>query len=276
MKIYTHILIIAFLCIIGQKSLALNFDDSRTQVRDSVFNEIAFYPEIPDTTKFISELLEFCDIDRESSSIGHDSISFFQKVKIYGSSADYILIEYEYAEGSGASYPWKYQFLFTSEGTLVETMSALRFEWISIFKNENPFLLTLTATSKGNGFHNIYQITSDTLENVLDNDLDYFLRTYDAHEDNTINQPKEMSLQIEDRNADGINDISFVGKIVLIQVPIGEGTWIDSEVIDGKTIDYSVSNPFKEMNVEFVFLFDKKTGHFKMKEDYNQKYQEMK
>ena len=85
-----------------------------------------------------------------------------------------------------------------------------------------------------------------------------------------------MSLQIEDRNADGINDISFVGKIVLIQVPIGEGTWIDSEVIDGKTIDYSVSNPFKEMNVEFVFLFDKKTGHFKMKEDYNQKYQEMK
>ena len=276
MKNYTHFLIIAFLCIIGQKCLALNFDESRTQARDSVFNEISFYPEIPDTTKFVSELLDFCDIDRESSSLGHESISCFRKVKIYGSKADYFFIEYEYAEGSGASYPWKYQFLFTSEGTLVETMSALRFEWISIFKNENPFLLTLTSTSKGNGFHNIYQITSDTLENVLDNDLDYFLRTYDAHEDNSINQPNEMRLLIEDRNADGIHDISFVGKIVLIQIPIGEGAWIDGEVIDGKTTDYSVSNPFKEMNVEFVFLFNNKTGHFKMKEDYNKKYQQLK
>ena len=168
-------MILSLLCISGHKYTSVSMYDNNNGARDSVFTEIAFYPEIRDSSKFISELLDFCNVEIDPNVAAKGKISSFQKVKIYGSAADYILIEYDYAEGSSASYPWKYQFLFTSEGTLVETMSALRIEWISIFKNQNPFLLTLTATSKGNGFHNIYQITSDTLENVLDNDLDYFL-----------------------------------------------------------------------------------------------------
>jgi hypothetical protein len=269
-------LILSFLCISEQKYTSVNMYDNNNGARDSVFTEIAFYPEIRDSTKFISDLLNFCGIERDPSMVGHEKISSFQKVKIYGSAADYILIEYKYAEGSSASYPWKYQFLFTSQGTLIETMSALRFEWISIFKDENPFLLVLSSTSKGNGGHDLYRISGDKLENVLDDELDYFLRTYDAHEDNVINRPYEMMLLIEDKNADGLNDISFSGKVILLQAPIGNGDWIDGEVIDGKKIDYSISSPFKEMNVEFVFLFDKKSGHFKMKEDYNLKYQELK
>ena len=46
----------------------------------------------------------------------------------------------------------------------------------------------------------------------------------------------------------------------------------DSETINGKTITYSEENPFKKIPVEFVFLYDKQTGHFKEKENYTKKY----
>ncbi|MFM1999087.1 MAG: hypothetical protein RL204_1034, partial [Bacteroidota bacterium] len=213
-------LILSLLCIGGRKYTSVNLRDSKNGEQDSVFSEIAFYPEIRDSSKFITELLDFCNIELEPSVVGNGKISSFKKVNIYGSASDYILIEYDYAERSSASYPWKYQFLFTNQGTLIETMSALRFEWISIFKDENPFLLALSSTSKGNGGHNLYQISGEKLEDVLDDELDYFLRTYDAHEDNAINQPYEMMLLIEDKNADGLNDIAFKGKVILLQAPI--------------------------------------------------------
>ncbi|MFT4523695.1 MAG: hypothetical protein ACI8ZN_002650 [Bacteroidia bacterium] len=111
-------------------------------------------------------------------------ITAYKKVKIYGSYEDYFFIEYDY--GCGSAFPWKYQLLLTTEGYLIETLSGLRFEFVEIYKNENPFLITVTATSKGNGGHELYKISADTLENVYESNLDYFARTYDAHEDNNL------------------------------------------------------------------------------------------
>ncbi|MDW9378702.1 hypothetical protein [Chryseobacterium sp. JV558] len=50
------------------------------------------------------------------------------------------------------------------------------------------------------------------------------------------------------------------------------GFWYDNTTIDGKEINYSIDNPFKKIPVEYIFLYDQKTGHFKAKEDYAEKY----
>jgi len=169
-------------------------------------------------------------------------------------------------------FPWKYQLLLTTEGKLVKTFSAQRYDFVQIFPNQNPFLLVVVATAKGNGGHEIYKISTDTLENVYEGYYNYKIQTYDAHQDHTIYEPNELTLKIKDYNNDGFNDIAFVGKIVLIQGRTKNGIWFDYEIINGDTVTYSIDNPFEKIPVEFIFLYDKQTEHFKAKEDYEKKY----
>lgn len=241
---------------------------------DTIFRQVADFPTINDTVKFIADLRQIfgLEVDESPFQKENEKITTYEKVKIYGSDKDYIFIEYDYKDGCGAAFPWKFQLLLTTDGKLVKTLYGKRFEFIEIFKNENPFLLTFTGTSKGNGGHEIYKISADTLENVYEGYFDYDVRTYDAHGDNKVYEPYELTLKVKDFNNDGYNDISFYGKIVLIQGQTKNGEWFDSETINGKTITYSADNPFKKIPVEFVFLYDKQTGHFKAKENYTEKY----
>jgi hypothetical protein len=241
---------------------------------DTIFRQVADFPTIKDTTKFITDLRKIFKLEVDESPVqkANEKITTFKKVKIYGSNNDYFFVEYDYGDGSGAAFPWKYQILLTTDGKLVKTLSGQRFEFVEIFKNENPFLLTVTGTSKGNGGHELYKFSADTLENVYEGYSDHAIRTYDAHQDNRIYETNELTLKIKDYNNDGFNDIAFVGKIVLIQGQTKNGDWFDSETKNGKTITYSVDNPFKKIPVEFVFLYDKQTGHFKVRENYTEKY----
>jgi hypothetical protein len=241
---------------------------------DTIFRQVADFPTIKDTVKFIADVRQIfgLEVDESPSQKENEKITTYEKVKIYGSDKDYIFIEYDYKEGCGAAFPWKFQLLLTTGGKLVKTLYGQRFEFIEIFKNENPFLLTVTGTSKGNGGHKIYKISADTLENVYEGYFDYGVRTYDAHGDNKVYEPCELTLKVKDFNNDSYNDISFYGKIVLIQGQTKNGDWFDSETINGKSITYSIDNPFKKIPVEFVFLYDKQTGHFKARENYTQKY----
>jgi hypothetical protein len=241
---------------------------------DTIFRQVADFPIIKDTTEFIADLRKIfeLEVDKSPSQKENEEITAYEKVKLFGSDKDYVFIEYDYKDGCGAAFPWKFQLLLTTEGKLVKTIYGQRFEFIEIFKNQNPFLLTVTGTSKGNGGHELYKISADTLENVYEGYFDYAIRTYDAHQDNKIYEPNELTLKVKDFNNDGYNDISFYGTIVLIQGQTKNGDWFDSETINGKTITYSVDNPFKKIPVEFVFLYDKQTGHFKAKENYTEKY----
>jgi hypothetical protein len=247
---------------------------TETQVTETIFRQVANFPTIKDTTKFISDLRQIFKLEVDESPIqkANEKITTFKKVKIYGSNNDYFFIEYDYKVGCGAAFPYKYQLLLTTNGKLVKTLSGQRFEFVTIFPNQNPFLLTVTATSKGNGGHEIYKISADTLENVYEGYFDYGVRTYDAHEDSKIYEPNELTLKVKDFNKDGFNDISFNGKIVLIQGQTKNGDWFDTETINGKEVTYSIDNPFKKIPVEFIFLCDKQTGHFKAKENYAEKY----
>lgn len=249
------------------------FGASKEQ-KDSIFNSILEFPKTKDTTEFIANLRLFYELEvDESCQKENEKITTYQKVKIFGSEKEYVFVEYDYGNGCAAAFPWKHQLLLTHEGILVESLSALRYEFLEIFKNEPPLLLTVNASAKGNGSHSIFKVTADTLENILDNELPYYLRTYDAHHDNRVNEPHEFLYNVKDWNNDGINDISFHGKFVLIQGLSENGVWYDKEIINGKEIIYSIDNPFKKVDVELVFLFDKNTNHFKAKEDYSNKYE---
>lgn len=234
------------------------------------------FPNINDSTAFIHSLKQSFEFHIDESPVQkeQEKITAFEKVKLYGSDKIYYIIEYDYVVGSGATSPWKYQFLLNTKGDLVKILAGYRFEVVSIFPNENPFLMLVLRTSKGNGGHEIYKVQSDTLINIYEGYFDYNLRTYDAHEDNKICKPNELNLTVKDYNKDGVNDISFKGNYVLISGLTPEGIWYDVYTKNGKTFTYSVDNPFKIFPVEFIFLYDKKTGYFKAKEDYAKKYEQ--
>jgi hypothetical protein len=241
---------------------------------DTNFRQAADFPTIKDTTKFIADLRQVfrLEVDESPTQKENEEITVYKKVKIYGSDKDYIFIEYDYKDGCGAAFPYKYQLLLNSNGKLVKTLSSQRYEFIEIFKNENPFLMTVVGTSKGNGGHELYKISADTLENVYEGYFDYGVQTYDAHEDNQIYEPNELTLKVKDFNNDGFNDISFNGKNLLIQGQTKNGDWFDTETINGKEVTYSIDNPFKKIPIEFIFLYDRQTGHFNAKENYTEKY----
>ena len=228
------------------------------------------YPAIKDSSKFIKNLRQTFNLNIHESSVQQkgEKITAFKKVKINGSNHEYYFIEYDWKTGPNSGYPWKNQLLLTQEGKLVKILSAERYEFVSIFPKQNPFLLTTLFTARGNGGHEIYKVTSDSLENIYGGNV----RTYDAHEDNKIYEPYELQLKIKDYNNDGFNDIAFTGKLVFIQGRTPQGDWCDGTTIDGKQVDYSIDHPFQKIPVEYIFLYDKKAGHFKAKEDYVEKY----
>ena len=226
------------------------------------------FPIIKDSADFISTLKQTYNIESDIGN-NNEQITTFKKVKIYGSNNEFFFIEFDYEAGCMATYPWKYQLLLTIDGKLVKILSAQRYDFVQIFPNENPFLLAVIATSKGNGGHEIYKVSADTLENVYEGYYDYEVQTYDAHGDFAVYEPYELNFKIKDYNNDGFNDIAFVGKKNLIQGRTEDGFWYDTETMNGKEVAaYSINNPFKKIPIEFIFLYDKKTGHFKAKENY--------
>jgi len=228
------------------------------------------YPAIKDSSKFIQNIQQAFDLHVHESPVQQqrEKITVFKKVKINGSDQEYYFIEYDWKTGPNAGYPWKNQLLLTQEGKLVKILSAEGYEFVSIFPKQNPFLLATLVTGHGNGGHEIYKVTADSLEDIYGGNV----RTYDAHEDNKIYEPHELQLKIKDYNNDGFNDIAFTGKLVFIQGRSPQGDWYDGTTIDGKQINYSVDHPFQKIPVEYIFLYDKKSGHFKAKEDYAEKY----
>lgn len=238
------------------------------------FKYLADYPAIKDSSKFIQNLRQAFDLHIHESPSQQESekITVFRKVKINGSDEDYYFIEYDWKTGSTSQYPWKYQLLLTKNGKLVKTLAAERYEFVSIFPKENPFLLAIIVTGHGNGGHELYKVSADSLENVYEGYYDFNLRTYDAHEDNKVYEPYELQLKIKDYNNDRVNDIAFKGKSVLVRGRTPDGDWYDFTTINGKQVSYSADHPFQKIPVEYIFLYDKKSGHFKAKENYAEKY----
>lgn len=241
--------------------------------KDSIFSEIANYPTIKDTAKFISELIYKFDLEIDSDDpIGKGEITAFKKLKIYGSNKSFFLVEYDWKDGCMAAYPWKNQLIFDEKGKIITTLYCERFEMVQVFPGKNPCLLTLFETAKGNGGHQLYKITADTLENIYEGYYDYAIRTYDAHRDCCVYEPNELNLKIQDNNKDGFNDLIFYGKMLFIMGRSKTGKWYDNAIINGDTIKYSLENPFDTVDIKLIFEYNSQSGHFKAKEDYVKRY----
>lgn len=238
-----------------------------TGKKTSNFSLVKDFPQIKDSLQFISQLLDACALHHDPGL--YEKITAYKKVKLYGSAEDYIFLEYDYGDGCTAAFPYKYQLLFSTAGKRIACISAIHYDFVEMIPNTNPFLLTLSATGHGNGGHEIYKVTQDTIVNILDGFFDYFPKTYDRNHDNTINEPFELNHTIKDYNNDGYNDIAFYGKVVLIQGRSPKGDWYDGETKKRKSITYSEDNPFKKIPVTFIFLYNTQTGHFTQKEDYS-------
>ena len=202
-----------------------------------------------DSLILINSIKSATSFKQDTAYKKYEKITAFKRININGTNAKIVFIEFEYGNTSGASWPGKFQTLFTENGKLIGSVFAESYKFVTINKNEKPYLFTLETTQHGNGGHGLYKLLGDTLENAYDGFSDYYLRTYDANEDHSINEPFELEFGIKDFNNDGINDISFSGSI----------------------INYNKKTP-----VNFQFIFNKETGHFIEKEDYCKRYKELK
>lgn len=227
------------------------------------FSLLSVFPVIPDTAKFIHQLRSQFNlvVDESPAQKQTEEITEFRKIKLFGSREDLILIEYDWKTGAMASYPWKYQIILTTKGTLVKIETADRFELVSVFENKSPLLFTLHSTAKGNGGHHLYKVSRDTLENIYEGYYDYEVQTYDAHADKFVFQPAELALSFQDVNNDHYTDMIFTGKKIMLGKYSKDSIWYDVE--NGK--EFSYDNPAEIVPVRYVFLYDQKSGHFKAK-----------
>lgn len=224
---------------------------------DSLLANVIDFPVIKDTANFIAVLRQILTLDVNKKTVQKvvGKITTYKKVKIYGSDKDYIIIEYDYGPSMMASYPWKNQLILTTDGNLVKVLSGDHFDFVTIFSNQNPFLLILNRTARGNGNHEIYKISADTLENVYDA---YGIQTYDSHEDHSVFEPSELNIAFIDNNKDGFNDIVFTGQIIMLGKYTKDSLWYDSE--NGRA--FSIKHPACKVPIKYVFIYDRKTEHF--------------
>lgn len=221
-----------------------NSTDIINSITPTLSEQILDFPTINDSNEFIDALrLAFnLEVDESNFQKENQKITTYTKVEVNGGEDDYFFIEYDYGNGCQAAYPWKYQLLLNKNGEPIQSLAATRYEFVEIFKNEKPFLLTLTSTAKGNGSHQIYKISADTLENVFDGNN---FKTYDANEDDFIFEPYELNIKFIDISEDGLNDFIFSGQKIIVD----------------ESILY-IENLEKKTPVKYEFIFNKKSGRF--------------
>ncbi|MBR9860221.1 hypothetical protein GYB22_05645 [bacterium] len=217
--------------------------------------------KIEDSAAFIKALREIYDLKVHLSpkQADEEKITHFELVNLMGSDEPYYLIEYDWIAGSTAEFPWKHQVLLDSEGRLIKVFNALRWELLNVSPHKNPVFLTVVASGKGNGGHEVYGFIEDSLENIYEGYFNYKVQTYDAHQDQSVFLNKELYLMIEDVNRDGYEDLKFYGTRIWLAKETPQGEYYDGE--DG--VSFTIENPAKIDSVEYVFLYDTVSGHFK-------------
>ncbi|MCD7932118.1 MAG: hypothetical protein LUH15_12630 [Tannerellaceae bacterium] len=192
-----------------------------------------------DTIFFVRRLYNSFDIDTPFVFTPGNSIKI-DTITLYGSHDPFILVEYDYPEGPMADYPWKIQFLITTDYKPVTYFQAEQYELINVFPDQNPLLLILNATGKGNGWHEIYRIKDNTCINICEPDEP--VQTYDAHKDHDLFDHPELQLTIEDRDNDGFNDLIFKGARQYYDPPA------QTTVLKSEPVEYLfLYNPEKEI-----------------------------
>lgn len=209
-----------------------------------------YYQKVLDTSNFIKALEENCHL--YSNQRNTKRLDKFKRIKLNGSTKDFYYIEYSYPISSNAEFPGRYQIVFDGNGKFLKAISAVRVDIVRILTTENPYLFALLSTAHGNGGHSIFRINKDTIEQVCDGFLGYRPQTYSTGYGNEVNIPNELYHKFSDENNDGLNDVTFFGKVRYSKIDLGT----DDKIAP----------------VKFIFLYNVANGHFVEKEDYSEKY----
>lgn len=234
---------------LDDRNLYTRGDQSGSTTSPKLAELIRSVPHIKDTSLLINRLIKEFDI--EADSMANNSaftIDRFEKTRLYGTTEEYVLIEFNTHGGPMALFPYKHQFIFNTRGQFVSRHKAESLSLIRPNQGEQPYLLLQHSTARGNGWHELYRGHGDSLINVFGDFNDYFPKTYDAHDDFGWNEPYELRLTFRDDNNDGRMDLIFSGTIVAYNHP--------------------------RTSVEFIFLATRKGSleWFIQKEDYSKKY----
>lgn len=236
------------------KSIPVQEPEEKYDYQTEVFAGIKEYPAIKDSGEFIKLLKENCHSFPHHFAEQNESINYFKKLKVYGSENDFYLIEYDFHDGSNAEFPWKTQYLFDTKGKLLKTLDKVHIDVVQIFTREKPFLICMSRTAHGNGGHDILKMQGDSLISVYGRNENEIPQTYASGYGMLKNIPNELPYKINDDNKDGLNDVIFYGKVRYSTYELGNA---DDKIVP----------------VKFVFLYDKKSGHFVAKESYRKKYE---
>lgn len=213
------------------------------------------YPVIPDTTELIRTIINSYNLEVDCMAVkkvfNADFLTRYTKIEIAGSPEPIILLEYDYGDGCGAAFPYKFQLYFRLTGELIDITQFVEFELLKVFPKEKSYIKGLLATYKGNGGYGLYKIVNGKMMNLIEPKKGYYSRTYDAHADEDINEPYGLKMTIRDTNEDEVVDLVFSGK---------KHYWLFDTEESGK---YT-------MDIEYIYLFDSKTGKFKEKENYHE------
>jgi|GEM_PF-2084386 len=257
--------VILFLLCIMPSGLFAQSNNNRSNEKS--FDLIKAYPLIKDTSQFIKQLKVIGQLKTEKIN-GVEKVQSFTKFKITGSANYFYMVELDLPRGTMVLFPWKYHIIFDENGKLIKVLNAIRTELIQIAPQANPFLLAVNATAQGNGRHELYKFYHGKLINVLTYPQDFCIRTYDCNQDEFVNKPYELALMVKDVNNDGYSDILFTGQLKLIMGVSKNNVWYDNEKRDGRIIKYSMENPFRLIPIKLVFIYNVKSGLFKIAGDY--------
>ena len=246
-------LLLIFLFSIFLNTLLAQETDEKYDYQTTPFKEINQFLYIKDTITFIAKLRENCHLWEPKGGYTKESINYFKKVKLYGSNKWFYIIEYDFHSWSNASFPWKNQFVFDIKGNLIKILSEIRLDVVKIFPARSPFLFGVSSTGHGNGWHEVYKISSDTLEQVYDGFLGRRPQTYSTGDSYYVTSPHELFHKFADINKDHYADIIFYGKVRYSKIDLGYQDRI--------------------IPVKYIFLYNPKTGHFTELEDYSEKYE---
>lgn len=225
-------------------------NDTIVSQKNIILPEITQFPKIVNKKLLMEKLRKIIGLpDIARFRLPVEEILNYRKFSIQGFNARLVLLEYRFADEEDAplsAFPYKCQFIFKEDGTLLKILYDYKYRFIKIFPNKKPFLITVSSTARGNGRHSVYKYENDSLVNIFDYGYLYIPKTYDAINCESIaNIPAELKIMIKDYNKDGFNDLIFTGTIIY------------------DTINMCVADHYDgKEKVKLVFLYNQQQDNF--------------
>lgn len=178
-------------------------------------------------------------------------ISKFERALLFGYTDTIYSVEYSIPIDSICeNKPHQQQFLFNRDGQLLHQDQATSAQFIEIWEDQAPVLMTLNISCEGKGKHHFYKYENGRLIDIFnvflgDEQTPY---TYLNIADSVCFDPLELKLIIKDLNNDDYNDLLFSGKKIVLKDETGR--------------KYPTWKPYQKELIVYKFIYKPAKGLF--------------